>query len=147
MVDKKDIIILKELKRNGRLSAQEISKKTGIAVTTVFNRIKRMEKTGVIKGYAVVADEGKIGRSIAAYILITVDYNLLKKKKITQQELAVELKGHEFVDEVSMVTGSSDIIVRLRTMDVSQLNEFVTKYLRNIDGVERTETAVILESF
>jgi len=147
MIDKKDVMILKELKKDGRLSAQEISKKTGIATTTVFNRIRRMEKAGVIKGYAVVTDEGKIGRNIAAYVSITVDYNLLKRKKITQQALAAELKQHEFVDEVDMITGTSDIVVKLRTMDVSQLSDFVTKYLRNLDGVEKTQTSVVLENF
>ncbi|MBI2971715.1 MAG: Lrp/AsnC family transcriptional regulator [Candidatus Aenigmarchaeota archaeon] len=147
MMDEKDIKILKELKRDGRLSAQELAKKTGIAATTAFNRMKRMEKTGVIRGYTVVVDEGKIRRNIAAYVLITVDYHLLKKKQVTQHQLAAQLKQHEFVDEVSMVTGTSDIIVKIRTQDIAQLNEFVTTYLRNVQGVDRTQTAVILESF
>lgn len=147
MIDQKDIKVLKELKTNSRLSAQEISKRTGIATTTVFNRIRRMEKSGVIKGYTTITDEGKIGRNIAAYVLITVDYNLLKRKKITQQELATKLKQNEFVEEVSMITGMSDIIVKIRTLDISQLNEYVTKYLRNVDGVERTQTLIILENF
>ena len=147
MLDGKDIKILKELKRNGRLSAQEISKITGIPVTTVFNRVKRMEKSKAIKGYTVVLDEGRVGRNVAAYVSITVDYNLLKRKRISQQQLATRLRQHEFVDEVDMITGTSDIIVKIRTPDISQLNEFVTKYLRNMDGVERTQTSVILEAF
>ena len=147
MLDGKDIKILKELKRNGRLSAQEISKITGIPVTTVFNRVKRMEKSKAIKGYTVVLDEGRVGRNVAAYVSITVDYNLLKRKRISQQQLATRLRQHEFVDEVDMITGTSDIIVKIRTPDISQLNEFVTKYLRNVDGVERTQTSVILEAF
>ena len=147
MLDEKDIKILKELKRNGRLSAQEIAKRTGIAVTTVFNRTKRMERTGVIRGYTAVLDEGKTGRNTAAYVSITVNYNILKRKKITQHQLAAQLRTHEYVDEVAMITGTSDIIVKIRTPDISQLNEFVTKYLRNIEGVERTQTSVVLESF
>ena len=147
MIDQKDIKILKELRSNGRLSAQEIAKKTGIAVTTAFNRIKRMEKSKIIKGYTVVLDEGKTGRNIAAYVLITVDYNLLKRKKTSQHQLATKLRQHEFVDEVAMITGASDIVIKIRTMDISQLDEFVTKYLRNVEGVERTQTSVILESF
>ena len=147
MLDEKDIKILKELKRNGRLSAQEISKRTKIAVTTVFNRIKRMEKSEVIKGYTAVVDEGKTGRNIAAYVSITVDYGLLKRKGMTQQELAHKLRQHEFVDDISIIAGTSDIIVKIRTQDISQLNGFVTKYLRNIEGVEGTQTSVILESF
>lgn len=147
MTDEKDIKILKELRKNGKLSAQEIAKTTGLAATTVFNRVKRMEKTGIIKGYTALIDEGRIGKNVAAYVLITVDYNLLKRKKIAQQELASVIRKHEFVDEVSMITGSIDIIVRIRTQDIAQLNDFVTRYLRNIDGVEKTQTAVILESF
>lgn len=147
MLDEKDIKILKELRKNGRLSAQEISQRTKIAVTTVFNRVKRMEKTGVIKGYTAVVDDGKTGRTIAAYVSITVDYNHLKRKGLSQQELAVKLRQHEFVDEVSMITGTSDIIVKIRTQDISQLNDFVTKYLRNIEGIENTQTSVVLEDF
>ena len=147
MMDEKDIRILNELKRNGRLSAQEISKKTGIPVTTVFNRIKKMEKSKTIKGYTTVLDEGKTGKNVAAFISITVDYNLLKRKKISQQQLAIKLKQHDFVEEVDMITGMSDIIVKIRTPDISKMNEFVTKYLRNLDGVERTQTSVILETF
>ncbi|SRR3989344_4772746 len=147
MIDKKDIIILKELKKDGRLSAQDISKATKIPVTTIFNRIRRMEKTGVIKGYTVILDEGKTGRNVAAYVSMTVDYNLLKRKGMTQQELAAKLRQYEFVDEVDMITGTSDIVVKIRTTDISQLNEFVTKYMRNMEGVERTQTSVILESF
>ncbi len=147
MIDKKDIKILNELKQNGRMSAQEISKKTGIPVTTVFNRVKRMEKSSVIKKYSVVLDEGKTGRNIAAYVLITVDYNLLKKKHISQHELASKLRKYDFVEEVSMITGVTDIILRIRVSNISELNEFVTKYLRNVDGIERTQTAVILENF
>ena len=147
MIDKKDIIILKELKKDGRLSAQDISKATKIPVTTIFNRIRRMEKTGVIKGYTVILDEGKTGRNVAAYVSMTGDYNLLKRKGMTQQELAAKLRQYEFVDEVDMITGTSDIVVKIRTTDISQLNEFVTKYMRNMEGVERTQTSVILESF
>lgn len=147
MIDKKDTMILRELKRDGRLSAQEISKKTGIATTTVFNRIKRMEKTGVIKGYTVLADEGRIGRNVAAYVLLTVNYNLGGGRRLSQHELSMKLRRHEFVDEVSIVTGTNDIIIKIRTPDMLQLNEFVTTFLRNIEGIERTQTSVILESF
>ena len=51
------------------------------------------------------------------------------------------------MDEVSIVTGTNDMIIKIRTPDVLQLNEFVTTFLRNIKGVERTQTSVIPESF
>lgn len=144
MADKKDFAIIEALKSGGRLSTQQIAKKTSIPITTVHNRIKKLEKEGVIKGYTVVLDNKKIGRTIAAYILVTVDYKYLKEKKMSQYELAQKLKSNSNVEEAAMVTGASDIIIKVRASDMEGLNDFITKYLRNIDGIEKTQTAVIL---
>lgn len=147
MLDKKDLKILEVLKRNAKLSTQQIAKKTLIPTTTVHNRIKKLEELGIIKGYTVVLDDKKLGKKLSAYILMTVDYKLLKEKGISQHELAKLLKNHEFVDEVDMITGRSDIIIRIKANDVEELDDFVTKYLRNLDGIERTETMMILSRF
>lgn len=143
-MDKKDKLILDLIKENCRLTTKQISKKLNIPITTIHNRIKKLEKGGIIKGYKTILDNKKLGKSIAAYILITVDYKLLKGMKTTQQELTKKLRNHEFVEEATMVTGRSDVIVKVRVSDIDQLNNFVTKYLRNINGVDKTETAVIL---
>ena len=85
MLDKKDLAILEILKHNSNLSTQNIAKKTNIPITTVHNRIKKLEKEGIIKEYSVVLDNKKIGKPIAAYILITVDYKLLQQLKTQHQ--------------------------------------------------------------
>jgi len=144
MLDKKDSIIIEVLKQNSSLSTQKIAKKTGIPITTVHNRIKKLEKGGVIKGYTVVLDNKKIGKPIAAYILITVDYKRLKEIKKSQYELAQRLLRNPLVESSAMVTGESDIIIKIRCSSVDELNEFVTIYLRNLEGVEKTQTAIVL---
>ena len=105
-----------------------------------------MDKTGVIKGYTALVDDGRTGRKISAYILITVTY-LSRKKEMSQSRLAAMLRKHELVEEVAIVTGSTDIIVKIRVSDMKELNDFVTSYLRNIEGVEGTQTSVVLENF
>ncbi|MFH0832540.1 MAG: Lrp/AsnC family transcriptional regulator [Candidatus Aenigmatarchaeota archaeon] len=147
MLDDKDWKIISVLKKNSKLSTQQIAKKTLIPTTTIHNRIKKLEKTGVIKNYTIVLDDKKAGKNISAYILLTVDYKLLKEKGVTQHEIAKMLKNHEFVEEVSMITGRSDIVIRIKVNDVEELDTFITKYLRNMDGVEKTETMMILSSF
>ena len=84
---------------------------------------------------------------MGAYILVTVDYKLLKEKGLTQHEVANKLSNHDFVEEVAMITGASDIILKVRVSNMSELDNFVTKYLRNVDGVERTQTSVVLSTF
>lgn len=147
ILDEKDWRILAVLKENSRLSTQQIAKKTLIPITTVHNRIKKLEKEGIIKGYTVVLDNKRIGRQIAAYILVVVDYTLLKKLKLSQHQLAKKIKENPSVEEVAMVTGGTDIILKVRVADIDTLDEFVTKYLRNVDGVERTQTMVVLHEF
>lgn len=143
-MDEKDERILNVLKENSKLSTQQISKRVSIPITTVHHRIKRLEKDGVIKKYTVVLDPKKIGKPISAYILVTVNYNLLKQIKRTQHDLAKKLKSHDNVEEASMVTGGTDIIIKIRVKDIDELDDFVTKYLRNIEGIEKTQTTVIL---
>ena len=141
-MDNKDERIIEVLKENSKLSTQQISKKTSIPITTVHNRIKKLEKEGVIKNYTVVLDNKKIGKDISAYILINVDYKLLKEIKSTQYELTIKLKKHPCVEEVATVTGGTDILIKARVKDIDELNGLITKYIRNLEGVDRTQTLV-----
>ena len=143
-LDKKDAAIIAVLKENSKLSTQQIAKRTRIPITTVHNRIKKLEKEGVIRGYSVVLDNKKIGKPLAAYILVTVDYKLLKEIKKSQYELAQQLLRHPAVESSAMITGASDIIIRIRCVNIDELNEFVTIYLRKVQGVEKTQTAIVL---
>ena len=143
-MDEKDEKILKLLRENSKLTSQQISKKLLIPITTIHNRIKKLEKEGIIKRYTLELDNKKLGKDIAAYINIVVDYRLLKEKNLSQHELARKLKQHEFVEEAAMITGGTDLIIKVRVKNLDQLDNFVTKYLRNIEGVEKTQTMVIL---
>ncbi len=143
-LDEKDTAIIAALKENAKLSTQQIARKTRIPVTTVHNRIKKLEKEGVIRGYTVVLDNKKIGKPIAAFILVTVDYKLLKELRRSQYELAQQLLRNPAVESSAMITGASDIIIKIRCSSIDELNEFVTVYLRNVGGVEKTQTAIVL---
>ena len=143
-MDDKDERILEVLKENSKLTTQQISKRVSIPITTVHNRMKKLEKDGVIKKYTAVLDYKKIGKPISAYVLIIVDYKLLKQIKKTQHDLSKKIKQHPSVEEASRVTGGTDIILKTRVKDVEELDEFVTSYLRNVDGVDKTQTMVIL---
>ena len=143
-MDEKDERILDVLKENSKLSTQQISKKTSIPITTVHHRIKKLEKDGIIKNYTVVLDNKKIGKAISAYILINVDYKLLKEMKKTQQDLAKKLKLHDAVEESTMVTGETDTLIKVRVKDIDELNKLIDGYIRNLDGVDRTRTLVVL---
>jgi len=144
MVDDKDLLIIDTLKANAKASVIQIAKETGLPSTTVHNRIKKLRKEGIIAGYTIKVDNKKLGKDIAAFIAITVDYKLLKAQKISQYGLAEKIGKMPFAEEASMITGLSDILVKVRFKSIDELNNFVTKELRNLEGVEKTQTMVIL---
>lgn len=145
IMDEKDERIIEVLKENSKLSTQQISKRTSIPITTVHHRIKKLEKDGIIKNYTVVLDNKKIGKAISAYILINVDYKLLKEMKKTQRDLAKKLKLHQAIEEASVITGETDTIIKVRVKDIDELNNLIEGYIRHLDGVDRTRTLVVLE--
>ncbi|HLC53601.1 MAG TPA: Lrp/AsnC family transcriptional regulator [Candidatus Nanoarchaeia archaeon] len=144
MMDDTDTKIIKILKLNAKSTVSQISRKTALPITTVHNRIKKLERNGVIKTYVPVLDYKKLGLSVSAYILVNVDYRYLKEKGLSQYDLASKIKSYNGVEEVAMVTGTSDIILKMRTESVEALSDFVTIQLRAIEGVEKTQTALIL---
>ncbi|MAG22358.1 MAG: hypothetical protein CL943_03595 [Candidatus Diapherotrites archaeon] len=145
MVDNKDLLIINALKDDSKASVARIAKTVGLPSTTVHHRIQKLKADGVIRGYTIRVNQGLLGKKIAAYLAITVDYKLLKKKKLSQHALAEELGKLPVVEAVSIITGISDVIVKLRVKNVEELNDFVTKKIRNYDGVKTTQTMVILE--
>ena len=84
--------------------------------------------------------------NIIAFVLISVMYHLPDGKIINQEELAAKVRNNEIVEEVYIITGATDLIMKVRTKTVDELNNFVIRYLRSIPGIERTQTLVVLKS-
>jgi len=145
MVDNKDMLILQALKENARASVVEVAKKTGLPSTTVHNRIKKLRKDDVIESYTIKINNKKIGREIAAYILVKLDYQLLRENKTTEEEITLEMANLPGIEEANTITGQSDTILKVRVKDMDELNKLVTTKLRNLDCVEKSETMVVLQ--
>ena len=144
VVDNKDRKIIEELVRNSRQTTSQLSKKLNIPITTVHNRIKKLIKTGVIINYTVNLDHNLLGRPVPAYIGVTINYTV-PGKKVNQTDIANQIKKIEGVYEVYILTGGSDILVKVLVKDITELNNFVTEKLRNVSGVDKTQTSIILK--
>ncbi len=143
-IDDKDRLILAELTKNSNLTTGKLSRKLKIPVTTVHNRIKKLEKAGVIMNYTVNLNWKILGRPIPVYIGVVINYNV-NGKTINQSEVAKQIKKIEGVDEVYIMTGGSDILVKVLAKDIDDLNEIVTEQLRAIPGIDKTSTAIVLQ--
>ena len=91
-------------------------------------------------GLNLAIDYEKLGKPLKAYILITVNQDAISQSQIGKKILALE--GAESVD---IVTGTTDIITQIRIKDMHLLNDFITNHLRKIEGIDKTQTLMVLE--
>jgi Lrp/AsnC family transcriptional regulator for asnA, asnC and gidA len=134
-LDSTDQRILLELKQNCRRSYRELAASTGISPATLIERIKRMEREGVITGYSANFDYLKLGYEFMAIVQISIHGDLLKI-----QEKIANLKG---VASVYDTTGQYDSTAILICKNRSELSALIKKIL-NITGVEKTNTNMVL---
>ncbi len=139
-LDAKDWRILDELQRNAKQTTGQIAKRTALPVTTVHNRIKRLEHHGIITKYAPVLDYAKLGRGLHALIFITAEGKGTDQEALARQ--ALKLPG---VHAVRILTGGYDLVLEARVKDVDELNKLLIKKVRMLRGVDKTQTMLVLE--
>jgi DNA-binding Lrp family transcriptional regulator len=143
-LDSGDVKILRIVQENCRLTARQISDKTGLPVTTVFAKIKRAERLGLVKGYNAVLDASKLGASTTAFIFASFAYK--DEEKASQRKVAKEIGGFPEVQEVHIISGEWDILIKVKVRDVDSVGKFVVDKLRLVRGVEKTLTCLVFES-
>ena len=146
-LDEKDSAILTLIQENDKLTAKQIAKKINAPITTVFAKIKRMEGLGVIREYRAIVAPEKLSAGTAAFILASVSYRAKADDvPISQRVVAEEIARFPEVQEVHIITGDWDLLVKLRTENVDAVGKFVVDKLRLIKGLEKTLTCMVFET-
>lgn len=143
-LDEKDRKILEILKDHGEYTTRQIAKKTLLPVTTIHHRIKRLKQEKVIRKYSVDIDPVILGKHFRAYILISVNLELLKQKKKTQHDLAKELRRLSFIQQVDIVSGGTDIVALIGVKDVAEFDHVLLGKLQLIEGIEKTQSLIVI---
>ena len=136
MVEDLDKKIVRALNRNSRKSFREIAKEVGISAPVVIDKVKKLEKSGAIKGYIPILDPKYFGYDLTAIITIRISHGKLIE---TQEKIAED--PHVFA--IYDVTGQWDSMVGARFKNTEDLNKF-TKNLLSQKYVERTITHIVL---
>jgi DNA-binding Lrp family transcriptional regulator len=135
-LDDLDIEILRSLNDNARKSFRDIAKELQVSLTTVSNRVKAMEREGVIQGYIPVIESTKLGYDIMVVIGVKVVHGRIVE---TEKDLAKDSAVFAVFDS----TGDWDAIIMARFKSRVELNLFVKKVLDH-ENVDRTYTQVVL---
>jgi DNA-binding Lrp family transcriptional regulator len=138
LLDEIDKKIIKVLEDDARTSLRKISELVKVSLGTVSNRVKKMEKNGVIKGYSVILDPDQIGWELNVVIGLRIQKGRLIE---IQEKIAKDSRVHGVYD----VTGDFDSMVIARAKNRKDLDD-LSKNVLSIDGVERSITHLVLNT-
>jgi len=146
-LDEKDQAILQLIQENSKLTANQIAKKINSPITTVFAKTKRMEELGIINQYRAILSPEKLSLGTAAFVLASVSYTARTDgTPVSQRGVAEEIARFPEVQEVHIITGDWDLLVKLRGENVDAIGKFVVDKLRLIKGLEKTLTCMVFET-
>ncbi len=141
-IDEKDVEIISCLKKNARLSASDISKTVGLSVSTVTDRIKKLERDGIIKQYTVVLDKEKIGLDVTAFVEVSTSDNSYVGVRASIRNFAAQRPE---IVECHSVTGSSMFILKINAPSMNELERIIGE-IQTCDGEIQTKTSVVLNT-
>ena len=135
-LDDLDLRILRILNTDARKSFRDIAREVDASISTVSNRIRKLEQEGVVAGYAPLIDESRLGFDILAVVGVKIHKGKLLE---VQRRIAKD----DRVTHVYDVTGEWDSIVVVRLKNTRELDTFI-KRLGSMEYVENTYTQVVL---
>lgn len=137
-LDEVDRKILGLLKQDARLPYADIGRKVHLSAPAVHARVKKMETNGVITRHTIAMDPTALGSSLCAFIRITRNRGL--SKPIAEAFLKIKQ-----IEECHAVAGEDCLMVKLRVKSSLELSKILDE-IRQIEGIDRTVTAVVLET-
>jgi DNA-binding Lrp family transcriptional regulator len=138
--DQLDVTILEELQVNCRISVSDLARKIHLSQPAVHNRIKRLERDGVIRRYVAMLDREMVGYSLLCFIRLT----LHPHNRDVFCEAQDKLSALPAVQEMYRTAGAYDLLLKVVLPDHQALDTFISEELRTIRGVERVDAEVVL---
>ncbi len=137
-VDDLDLALLRALAADARQSQRALARQIEMSPPAVADRLARLERSGVIRGYRVDIDWAALGLPVVVYLAVTSGAGM------DLSAIIREINELPETETMSVVTGSLDLLVRLRVRDHTHLRQLLLTKIFQITGVQRTETFLSL---
>src|SRR5215831_5716288 len=137
-VDDLDLALLRALAADARQSQRALARTIEMSAPAVADRLSRLERNGIIRGYRVDIDWAALGYPVVVYVAVTAGPGM------DLSEIINAIRALPEAEDMSVVTGGLDLLVRLRVRDHAHLRELLLTRIFTINGVQRTETFLSL---
>ena len=140
MIDQTSLAILETLQSDARISNAEIGRRVGLAPSAVFERIKKLEERGAVRGYNANIDPAAVDLGLLAFVLVRSE----ERGGAPRTEAA--LVAMPEVQEVHHVAGEDCFMLKVRARDTAALNDLLSNRIGTLESIRSTKTTIVLRT-
>ena len=140
-LDSIDLLILRTLQRNAKLTTKELADVVHLTPTPVFERQKRLERQGYIRKYVAVLDPEKMGQGLLVFCKV----KLKQMNREIAEAFVRRIKRIPEVTECYNTSGEYDYLLKIRAHDMKQYQEFVLNKLGAIESLGSLESTFVMD--
>lgn len=141
-IDRIDRKILRILQEDGRITNTALAKAVGLSPTPCLERVKKLEKSGVIEGYSAKVNPDKLGSPLLVFVEIT----LSRTSTDSFADFSAAAQKTEEVLECHLVSGDFDFLLKARVADMAAYRKLLGETILNMPGVNESRTYVVMEA-
>lgn len=141
-LDQTDRKIIRILQEDGRIANNELARRIGLTTTPTLERVRRLEREGVIEGYSARVNQEGIGQGLTVFVTVTLSVHQLKL-------LEEFTKAVEEIPEILAcynTTGEGDFLLKVVARDTRDYEQFLRTRLSTLPDVQRLHTSIVLNT-
>lgn len=139
-MDDLDNKILAALMVDGRSTWSDLATRFRVSPPAISERVRRLEKQGVIQGYGVVVDPGALGYDITAFVAVVLEHPTYR------QGFLDYVQAMAAVQECHHVAGDGDYLLKVRCGKMADLERILSEDIKSLPGILQTKTSIALST-
>ena len=140
-LDKTDLQLLRVLQQNARMTTKELAHEVNLSTTPVFERLKRLERDGIIKKYIAILDAEKLNQGFTVFCQV----KLKQMNRDIAQSFVDVIKEIPEVSECYNISGNYDYLLKVHATDMRAYQSFVINTLGGIESLGSIESTFVMD--
>ncbi|MEM8613884.1 MAG: Lrp/AsnC family transcriptional regulator [Cyanobacteria bacterium P01_H01_bin.105] len=139
-MDDLDSQILGALMTDGRMTWSDLATRFGVSSPAISERVRRLEKRGVIQGYRVVVDPEQLGYDITAFVAVVLEHPNYRRTFLDY------VLATAAIQECHHVAGDGDYLLKVRCAKMADLEQILSEEIKGLPGILQTKTSIALST-
>ena len=139
-LDRTDILILKVLQENARITNKELALKVHLSPSPVFERLRRLETGGYIRKYSAILDADKLGQGFVVFCSV----KLRQMNTMIAHDFVEKIQEIPEVTECYNISGEFDYLLKIHAPDMKYYNHFLINVLGQIESLGSIQSSVVM---